>query len=69
MSHAAGHERGCEIGGPHGFATTHGSDALAAKQGDSSEAAAALEKLCRTYWYPLHAFRGVRVLVRMTRKI
>jgi RNA polymerase sigma-70 factor (ECF subfamily) len=29
---------------------------LAAKRSDSSEAAAALEKLCRTYWYPLYAF-------------
>lgn len=38
------------------FATTHWSDVLAAKQGGSSEAAAALEKLCRTYWYPLYAF-------------
>ena len=38
------------------FATTHWSDVLAAKQGDASEAAAALEKLCRTYWYPLYAF-------------
>jgi len=38
------------------FATTHWSDVLAAKQGDVPEAAAALEKLCRTYWYPLYAF-------------
>ena len=38
------------------FATTHWSVVLAAKQGDPSEAAAALEKLCRTYWYPLYAF-------------
>jgi RNA polymerase sigma-70 factor (ECF subfamily) len=29
---------------------------LAAKQGETTEAAAALEKLCRTYWYPLYAF-------------
>jgi RNA polymerase sigma-70 factor (ECF subfamily) len=35
---------------------------LTAKQGDPSAAAAALEKLCRTYWYPLYAFlrRGGR---------
>ena len=38
------------------FATTHWSVVLAAKQGDSSEAAAALEKLCRAYWPPLYAY-------------
>jgi RNA polymerase sigma-70 factor (ECF subfamily) len=38
------------------FATTHWSVVLAAKQGDSSQAAAALEKLCRTYWRPLYAY-------------
>lgn len=38
------------------FATTHWSDVLATKRGDPAEAAAALEKLCRTYWYPLYAF-------------
>ena len=29
---------------------------LAAKGGDSTRARAALEALCRTYWYPLYAF-------------
>jgi RNA polymerase sigma-70 factor (ECF subfamily) len=38
------------------FATTHWSVVMAAKQGDSSTAAAALEKLCRTYWPPLYAY-------------
>ena len=38
------------------FATTHWSVVLAARQGDSSEAAGALEKLCRTYWPPLYAY-------------
>jgi RNA polymerase sigma-70 factor (ECF subfamily) len=38
------------------FATTHWSVVLAAKEGDSSEAAGALEKLCRTYWPPLYAY-------------
>jgi len=38
------------------FATTHWSVVLAASQGDTSEAIPALEKLCRTYWYPLYAF-------------
>lgn len=38
------------------FATTHWSVVLAANQDDASGAAHALEKLCRTYWYPLYAF-------------
>lgn len=38
------------------FATTHWSVVLTAKQSDSSQAAAALEKLCRTYWRPLYAY-------------
>jgi RNA polymerase sigma-70 factor (ECF subfamily) len=37
------------------FATTHWSVVLAA-QGESTEADAALEKLCRTYWWPLYGF-------------
>ena len=41
---------------PRWFLTTHWSVVLAAKQGNSSEATAALEKLCRAYWYPLYAF-------------
>jgi RNA polymerase sigma-70 factor (ECF subfamily) len=43
-------------GSAQAFATTHWSVVLAAQQSDSSQAAAALEKLCRTYWYPLYAF-------------
>ena len=38
------------------FATTHWSVVLAAKDGKASEAALALEKLCRTYWPPLYAY-------------
>jgi RNA polymerase sigma-70 factor (ECF subfamily) len=38
------------------FATTHWSVLLAVKQGDTPEAAAALENLCRTYWPPLYAY-------------
>lgn len=38
------------------FATTHWSVVVTAGQPDSPEAAAALEKLCRTYWYPLYAY-------------
>ena len=38
------------------FATTHWSVVLSAGQKDSPQAAAALEKLCRAYWYPLYAY-------------
>jgi DNA-directed RNA polymerase specialized sigma24 family protein len=37
------------------FATTHWSVVLAAREEDSSLAAEALEKLCRTYWPPIYA--------------
>ncbi len=37
------------------FATTHWSVVLAAGQGDTPQSAAALEQLCRTYWYPIYA--------------
>jgi RNA polymerase sigma factor (sigma-70 family) len=38
------------------FATTHWSVVLAAGQGGTLQAAAALEQLCRTYWYPLYVY-------------
>ncbi len=38
------------------FATTHWSVVLAAGHPSSPDAQAALEKLCRTYWYPLYAY-------------
>jgi len=38
------------------FTTTHWSVVLDAGQSDPPSAAAALEKLCRTYWYPLYAY-------------
>jgi RNA polymerase sigma factor (sigma-70 family) len=41
--------------GAAAFTTTHWSVVLAA-QGQSAEADAALEKLCRTYWRPLYGF-------------
>ena len=41
--------------GAAAFTTTHWSVVLAA-QGESAEAEAALEKLCRTYWWPLYGF-------------
>lgn len=43
-------------GAPTAFATTHWSVVLAARLPDSSNAAAALETLCRTYWRPLYAY-------------
>ena len=38
------------------FGTTHWSVVLTAGQPGSPQAAVALEKLCRTYWYPLYAY-------------
>jgi len=38
------------------FATTHCSVVLAARESVAPQAASALEKLCRTYWYPLYAY-------------
>ena len=38
------------------FATTHWSVVLQAGEGGSAGAMEALERLCRTYWYPLYAF-------------
>ncbi len=36
--------------------TTHWSLVLTARDGHSSRSSEALEKLCRTYWYPLYAY-------------
>jgi len=38
------------------FATTHWSTVLTASDTASPQARAALERLCRSYWYPLYAF-------------
>jgi len=38
------------------FAATSWTNVLAAQQAGSPEAEAALEKLCRAYWYPLYAY-------------
>jgi RNA polymerase sigma-70 factor (ECF subfamily) len=38
------------------FATTRWSVVLAARETDPAHSAAALERLCGTYWYPLYAF-------------
>ena len=47
---------GLASGGAESFATTHWSVVLLAGQSNSAQAADALEKLCRAYWYPLYAF-------------
>src|SRR5260370_2751398 len=38
------------------FTATHWSGVLMAGQACSAQGAEALEKLCRTYWYPLYAY-------------
>lgn len=43
-------------GGRSLFVTTHWSVVLAAGEKESPASAAALEVLCRAYWYPLYAF-------------
>jgi RNA polymerase sigma-70 factor (ECF subfamily) len=40
----------------YGFNTTHWSVVLAAGESDAARAHAALEQLCRTYWFPLYAY-------------
>jgi RNA polymerase sigma factor (sigma-70 family) len=50
------HEQPSAAGQEH-FLTTHWSVvSLAAGQDNSPESAAALERLCRVYWYPLYAY-------------
>jgi RNA polymerase sigma-70 factor (ECF subfamily) len=44
------------MGGTPDFRTTHWSVVLMAGRDDSTQATAALEKLCRTYWYPIYSF-------------
>jgi RNA polymerase sigma factor (sigma-70 family) len=41
---------------PRDFRTTHWSMVLRAGDSQSPDSARALERLCRTYWYPLYAF-------------
>lgn len=41
---------------PRVFPTTHWSVVLSAAEGDTPRKAEALERLCRSYWYPLYAF-------------
>ena len=42
--------------GQQWFATTHWSVVLAAGQSDSAQQEAALQQLCKAYWYPLYAY-------------
>jgi RNA polymerase sigma-70 factor (ECF subfamily) len=42
--------------GPQTFATTHWSVVITAGHQSSPNAREALEKLCRTYWFPLYAY-------------
>lgn len=44
------------VGSPRGFVTTRWTVVLSAAQRDAPESAAALEQLCRVYWYPLYAY-------------
>jgi RNA polymerase sigma factor (sigma-70 family) len=55
MSSANNRETAAE-GRAQWFTTTHWSVVLAARQEASPDAEAALEKLCRAYWYPLYAY-------------
>jgi RNA polymerase sigma-70 factor (ECF subfamily) len=45
-----------EINAGRNFATTHWSVVLAARRQHTPQSDAALEKLCRTYWFPLYAY-------------
>jgi RNA polymerase sigma-70 factor (ECF subfamily) len=44
------------LGCAHTFATTHWSVVLGAAQSDAQHSVEALEKLCRSYWYPIYSF-------------
>ena len=55
MSLADENSRKPPVGG-RWFVTTHWNVVLAAGETGSRAAAAALETLCRMYWYPLYAF-------------
>ncbi|HUJ44382.1 MAG TPA: hypothetical protein VLW52_12340, partial [Opitutaceae bacterium] len=50
--------------GPRAFETTHWSLVVRAAEARTSEGRAALEELCRTYWYPLYGFARRRGLTR-----
>ena len=56
MADAEDTRGGASAAGSVKFTTTHWSVVLQAGQADSPQAAAALEQLCRTYWYPLYVY-------------
>ena len=47
---------------PQDFRTTHWSVVLRAGRESSADSAEALEKLCRTYWFPIYAYVRRRVV-------
>jgi len=49
-------EKKTPITDPRLFATTHWSVVLAVQDDDPARAQEALEKLCRSYWYPLYSY-------------
>jgi len=51
-----GKDPGLGRGGNSAFSTTHWSVVLGAGQDNAAGAAAALERLCSAYWYPIYAF-------------
>ena len=54
---SAGDQQPCNSRGETAkFTTTHWSVVLAAGQSSSPASQAALEQLCRSYWYPLYAY-------------
>ena len=56
MADAEDTRGGASAAGSAEFTATHWSVVLAAAQEESPRSAAALEKLCRTYWYPLYVY-------------
>ncbi len=56
MATAATRMNDGETGSERWFTTTHWSVVLLAGGKDAPEATAALEELCRNYWYPLYAY-------------
>ena len=56
LTHERDASRGTVAGREPCFRTTHWSVVLAASDVHSPQSEAALEKLCRTYWYPIYAY-------------
>jgi RNA polymerase sigma factor (sigma-70 family) len=56
VTHEGDASRGAVPGAGQSFRTTHWSVVLAASDIHSPHSEAALEKLCRTYWYPIYAY-------------